>query len=179
MTRFGRTPAIAAAVLAAAISVLAPTATVAQVVDSTTLRPTDVTVNIGNDPRYSGTYRAKGMSRICGKMDLMMPHRGNAFSVEFPDDEPNLAVSNVSFDADTLPPGPTTNSFSLSVSVRTPSGATAAAFVVRAKDEPKYGEPGTAVRVKVASRDTLRVVGTATSGTKVSVSMILICHPKP
>lgn len=161
-------------------SVAAPRSASAQVVDSTTQRPTDVVVTIANDsPSYNGVYRASGMSRICGKLDLMMPHRANSFNVEFPDMEPNLAVASVQFDADTLRPGATTNSFYLSVGIRTPSGGTPPLYVVRAKEEPKYGEPGTAIRAKVASRDTLHVVGTATKGTKVNVKMTLICHPKP
>lgn len=161
-------------------SVAAPLSAFAQVVDSTTLRPTDVVVTIANDnPSYDGVYRASGISRICGKFDMMMPHRANSFNVEFPDMEPNLAVRSVQFDADTLPPGATTKSFYLSVGIRTPSGGTPPLYVVRAKEEPKYGEPGTAIRAKAASRDTLTVVGTATKGTKVSVKMTLICHPKP
>jgi len=158
-------------------TIVAQSAVAAQV-DSTTLRRTDVIVSIGNDnPAYNGVYRSTGTSGICGKQDFMMPHRANAFHVTFPD-EPNLAVASVEFDADTLPAGATTTSFYLSVGIRTPSGGTPPAYVVRAREEPKYGEPGTAVRIKVASRDTLRVRGTATSGTKVAVSMTLICHPK-
>jgi hypothetical protein len=168
--------------LLAVLGSIAPAPTVsAQVVDSTTLRPTDVEVTIANDPYrpYNGTYKASGISRICGKLDLMMPHRANSFNVEFPDDEPNLAVPSVQFDADTLPAGATTNSFYLSVGIRTPSGGTPPHYVVRAKEEPKYGEPGTAIRTQAASRDTLKVVGTATKGTKVNVRMTLVCHPKP
>src|SRR5688572_32449316 len=59
-----------------------------QAVDPTTLRPTDVVVVINQDAHYDGTYRASGISRICGKLDYMMPHRANSFVVEFPDDEP-------------------------------------------------------------------------------------------
>ena len=149
-----------------------------QVVDSTTLRPTDVVVKIAKDPHYSGNYRARGMSRVCGKMDLMMPHRANSFVVEFPDDEPNLEVTSLSFDADTLAAGTVTSSFYLSVSIRTPSGGTPPAFVVRA-NIPQFGEPGTAERIKQASRDSLFVAGKATKGVKIEVQATVICHPKP
>jgi hypothetical protein len=160
------------------IATMVTQSAVAAQVDSTTLRRTDVVVDIGNDgPTYNGRYRSTGTSGICGKLDLMMPHRANSFHVTFPD-EPNLAVASVEFDADTLPPGATTTSFYLAVGIRTPSGGTPPSYVVRARDEPKYGEPGTATRIKVASRDTLRLRGTATKGTKVSVTMTLICHPK-
>ena len=101
-----------------------------QAVDPTTLRPTDVVVVINQDAHYDGTYRASGISRICGKLDYMMPHRANSFVVEFPDDEPNLAVRALSFDADTLSAGGSTASFYLSVAVRTASGGTPPAFVV-------------------------------------------------
>ena len=117
---------LAIATLGVSVSITMRTSAVAQVVDSTTLRPTDVVVTIANDPdrSYNGTYRSSGMSRICGKLDLMMPHRANSFNVEFPDDEPNLAVPSVQFDADTLAAGDSTNSFYLNVGIRTPSGAT-------------------------------------------------------
>ena len=160
------------------IATVVARSTVAAQVDSTTVRRTEVIVTIGNDnPTNDGVYRSTGTSGVCGKLDLMMPHRANSFHVTFPD-EPNLAVASVEFDADTLPPGVTTNSFYLSVGIRTATGGAPPAYVVRAKEEPKYGEPGTAVRIKVASRDTLRVRGTATKGTKVNVTMTLICHPK-
>ena len=149
-----------------------------QAVDSTTLRPTDVVVTIRNDTHYDGIYRARGMSRVCGKLDLMMPHRDNSFVVEFPDDEPNLDVRALSFDADTLAPGSRTTSFYLSVGIRTAQGGTPPAFVVRAR-EPRFAEPGTAIRAKAASRDSLTVDGIATSGTRVEVRAIVVCRPKP
>jgi hypothetical protein len=150
----------------------------AQVVDSTTLRPTDVTVIIDKDTHYNGTYRAHGMSRVCGKLDLMMPHRANSFVVEFPDDEPNLDVRSLSFDADTLAAGSTITSFYLTVGIRLPNGGTPPLFVVRAR-QPQYKEPGTAQRIKTASRDSLEVVGIATKGTKVDVRATVVCQPKP
>lgn len=168
------------AAIVAALLVLAPLAPslLAQAVDSTTLRPTDVVVTISNDPHYDGTYRAHGISRVCGKLDLMMPHRANSFVVEFPDDEPDLAVRALSFDADTLPSAATITSFYLSVAIRTPQGGTPPAFVVRAR-EPQFAEPGTASRATAASRDSLTVTGVATSGTKVRVRATVVCQPKP
>jgi hypothetical protein len=148
----------------------------AQAEAAVNLRPTEVTVTITNDTHYDGRYTARGISRVCGKLDLMMPHRVNSFVVEFPDDEPNLAVTSVSFESDTLPPGTTTTSFYLNVGVRTPQGGTPPLFVVRAK-EPQYGEPGTATRTRSAGVDILKLTGTATSGTKVRVEMTVVCQP--
>ena len=145
--------------------------------DPTTLRPTDVSVTISNDRHYSGTYNASGVSRICGKLDFMMPHRANSFVVEFPDDEVNLPVRSVSFDADTLAAGGTTTRFSLNVAIRTASGGTPPAYVVRAR-EPRYNEPGTATRVTAGGKDVLTLEGVATTGTRVDVRMTVTCHPK-
>ena len=157
----------------------APETVRGQAVDSTLLRPTDVVVAISGDVQgYDGVYRASGISRICGKLDLMMPHRANSFVVEFPDMEPNLQVTALSFNADTLRAGTTTSSFSLSVAVRTPSGGTPPAYVVRA-NQPQYGEPGSAQRVKAAGRDSLTIDGVATKGTKVRVRATVTCRPAP
>ncbi len=168
------------AVIAAALGLLLVCAELlsGQTADSTALRPTDVVVVINRDARYDGTYRASGISRVCGKLDYMLPHRANSFVVEFPDDEANLAVRALSFDADTLSAGGTTGSFLLTVAVRTPSGGTPPAFVVRAR-QPRYQEPGTAERTRAAGRDSLAVAGIATSGTTVDVRVTVVCHPKP
>ncbi len=58
------------------------------------------------------------------------------------------------------------------------SRGTPPAFVVRA-NKPAFAEPGTAERFKAASRDSLVVAGTATSGTKVDVKVTVVCHPQP
>jgi hypothetical protein len=161
-------------VLAAALA--SPVRASAQASEAVNQRPTEVTVTITNDTHYDGRYTARGMSRVCGKLDLMMPHRVNSFTVEFPDDEVNLPVRMVSFDSDTLPAGSTTKNFLLNVGVRTPSGGTPPQFVVRAK-EPQYGEPGTATRTSAGGVETLKITGIATSGTKVRVEMTIICQP--
>lgn len=157
-------------------AVVAPLAdAAAQATGAVNLRPTTVTLIVTNDTHYDGTYVASGISRVCGKLDLMMPHRVNSFVVEFPDDEPNLAVRSVTFDADTLPAGSTTNSFYLSVGIHTPQGGTPPAFVVRAK-EPIHGEPGAATRISAGGTDTLKIKGTATKGTKVDVALTIVCQ---
>jgi len=150
----------------------------AQVVDSTTLRPTEVEVTIANDRENDGTYRAKQVSPKCGKLDMMMPHRANSFNVQFPDDDTKLAVRTVTFDADTLPPGGSTPSFQLTVGVRTPDGGTPELYVVRAR-EPQYDEPGKANRTKTAGTDVLTLDGVASKGTKVRITMRIVCYPKP
>lgn len=115
----------------------------AQTRDTTTQRPTDVTLTISNDPFFSGVYHTSDTSRVCGKMDLGYPHRANSFHVEFPNNNPDLPVGGLSFDADTLPIGVTITSFQLNVNITTPTGGKPPQYVVRAK-EPKYQEPGTA-----------------------------------
>jgi len=104
----------------------------------------------------------------------------NSFAVEFPDDPSAtpMEVSAVSFDADTLAGGTTATSFYLNASLKTPRVGQPPALVVRAK-EPQYSEPGTVTRVRVGGTDTLRIVGTASRGTKVRLVMTIVCRPRP
>jgi len=151
----------------------------AQRPDSTLLRPTLVVVKISNDPtaEYNGTYRASGVSTKCGLADYGYPHRLDSFAVMFPDDTGTKAVTSVNFDADTLKRGTTVHSFYLSVGIRVGEHGTPPAYVVRA-NQPQYDEPGTATRTRTSNRsDSLTVKGTATTGTKVLVEMVLVCQP--
>jgi len=168
------------AIAAVAVLVLAGghSSAEAQVRDTTLLRPTDVRLTVSNDPLLSGVYTASGISRVCGKMDLGYPHRANAFTVEFPDDEPNLEVSSISFDADTLPIGATIHSFQLGVNISTPKVGKPPKFVVRA-NEPQYQEPGSATLTATGGTATLNIDGIATSGTKVRLVLTIVCHPRP
>ena len=152
----------------------------AQAPDSTLLRPTDVTLTVSNDPQLNGVYKSSGISTKCGLADYGYPHRMNSFAVEFPDDPSAtpMEVSAVSFDADTLAGGTTATSFYLNASLKTPRVGQPPALVVRAK-EPQYSEPGTVTRVRVGGTDTLRIVGTASRGTKVRLVMTIVCRPRP
>jgi hypothetical protein len=89
-----------------------------------------------------------------------------------------MEVSSVTFDADTLPSGSTTPSFYLSANLDTPQVGRPPALVVRAR-EPKYEEPGTVTRATAGGSDTLRIVGTASRGTKVRLVMTIVCGPRP
>ena len=152
----------------------------AQAPDSTLLRPTEVTLTVSNDPNLNGVYRSVGTSQKCGLADYGMAHRMQSFAVEFPDDPSAtpLEVSSVTFDADTLASGTTRPTFYLSANLNTPRVGQPPALVVRAK-EPQYDEPGTVPRVTAGGTDTLKIVGTATKGTKVRLAMTLVCRPRP
>jgi hypothetical protein len=153
----------------------------AQAPDSTLLRPTEVTLEVSNDPHLSGRYRSVGVSTKCGLADYGYPHRTHSFAVEFPDDPSArpMEVSSVTFDADTLASGTTVPSFYLSANLDTPRTGRPPALVVRAR-EPQYGEPGTATRVTTSDgTETIRIVGTATRGTKVRLEMTIVCGPRP
>jgi hypothetical protein len=163
--------------LIALTGVFAPAS--AQRPDSTLLRPTAVTVKITGDPTaaYNGTYNATGISMKCGLADYGNPHRLHSFAVMFPDDPATIAVTSVNFDADTLKPGTTANSFYLAVSIRVGPHGAPPAYVVRA-NEPQYREPGTATLVRTSNgSDSLMVKGIATKGTRVDVEMTLVCQP--
>ncbi len=167
---------VVAAVLAG--GAMAPAA--AQTPDSTLLRPMVVTLTVSNDRHLSGTYRSSGIATKCGLADYGYPHRLNSFGVEFPDDpsaQP-MEVSSVTFDADTLASGTTTPNFYLSVNLDTPRVGRPPALVVRAR-QPQYDEPGTVTRVTAGGTETLRIVGTASRGTKVRLEMTIVCRPRP
>ena len=152
----------------------------AQAPDSTMLRPTEVTLRVSNDPHLNGVYRSAGISTKCGLADYGYPHRMNSFAVEFPDDPSAtpMEVSGVTFDADTLAGGTSRSSFYLSARLDTPRVGQPPALVVRA-NEPRFDEPGTVTRVTAGGTDSLRIVGTATRGTKVRLEMTIVCRPRP
>lgn len=152
----------------------------AQAPDSTLLRPTEVTLKVSNDPHLNGVYRSSGVSTKCGLADYGYPHRANSFAVEFPDDPSAspMEVAGVTFDADTLASGTTRASFYLSVRLDTPRTGTPPALVVRA-NEPRFDEPGTVTRTTAGGTETLTIVGTATSGTKVRLEVTIVCRARP
>ncbi|HEY7027307.1 MAG TPA: hypothetical protein VH438_06855 [Gemmatimonadales bacterium] len=169
-------PAIALFIASALPSLVEPAH--AQKSDSTLLRPTSVVVKISKDADalYNGTYSASGISTKCGLADYGYPHRLNSFAIIFPDDTATIAVTSVNFDADTLKSGTTGHSFYLAVGIRIGQTGTPPLYVVRA-NQPQYGEPGTATRITTAGGiDSLKVQGTATKGTKVSVEMLIVCQ---
>jgi hypothetical protein len=84
----------------------------------------------------------------------------------------------VTFDADTLASGTTRSSFYLSVRLDTPRTGRPPALVVRA-NEPRFDEPGTVSRASADGTETLTIVGTATSGTKVRLEVTIVCRPRP
>jgi hypothetical protein len=152
----------------------------AQAPDSTLLRPTEVTLKVSTDPYLNGVYRSSGVSTKCGLADYGYPHRANSFAVEFPDDPSAtpMEVAGVTFDADTLASGTTRSSFYLSVRLDTPRTGRPPALVVRA-NEPRFDEPGTVTRATAGGTETLTIVGTATSGTKVRLEVTIVCRPRP
>jgi len=161
-------------IVAVAIAAGAPSLR-AQASNPATLRRATVTATIENDKYYSGTYTATGMARICGKWTMSFPNRENAFTVEFPDDEPDLKVRTLSFDAESLIPGSTTASFYLAVGVRVGERGAPPLYVVRA-NQPQYNEPGTATMANDKGVTTLNVTGSAPLG--VTVRVKVTCDPK-
>jgi hypothetical protein len=161
--------------LAVAIAAVGAPRLGAQPSNPSTLRRATVTVTIENDRYYSGVYTASGMARICGKWTMSFPDRENAFTVEFPDDEPDLRVRSLSFDAKSLPGGSSTASFYLAVGVRVGERGAPPLYVVRA-NEPQYNEPGNATQATDKGVTTLNVTGTAALG--VTVRAKVTCDPK-
>lgn len=161
--------AVALALLGAAPAVSA------QAPDTSSQRPTDVTLIMGNSRTYAGSYRASGMSRICGYGPLRdMAGFVDGFTLMFPDGE-DLEITDIDFNADTLPVGKTTPSFYISISLKAKQGGTPAAYVVRA-NEPRFKETGTATLTAQGGTATLRVKGTNDMGE--TMDMTAVCKPQ-
>jgi hypothetical protein len=153
---------------AVALALLGATPAVsAQAPDTSSQRPTDVTLIMGNSRTYAGSYRASGMSRICGYGPLRdMAGFVDGFTLMFPDGE-DLEI--------TLPVGRTTPSFYISISLKAKQGGTPAAYVVRA-NEPRFKETGTATLTAQGGTATLRVKGTNDMGE--TMDMTAVCKPQ-
>jgi hypothetical protein len=161
---------------AVALALLGVTPAVsAQAPDTSSQRPTDVTLIMGNSRTYAGSYRASGMSRICGYGPLRdMAGFVDGFTLMFPDGE-DLEIIDINFNADTLPVGRTTPSFYISISLKAKQGGTPAAYVVRA-NEPRFKETGTATLTAQGGTATLRVKGTNDMGE--TMDMTAVCKPQ-
>lgn len=147
----------------------------AQAPDTSSQRPTDVTLIMGNSRTYAGSYRASGMSRICGYGPLRdMAGFVDGFTLMFPDGE-DLEITDINFNADTLPVGKTTPSFYISISLKAKQGGRPAAYVVRA-NEPRFKETGTATLTAQGGTATLRVKGTNDLGE--TMDMTAVCKPQ-
>lgn len=147
----------------------------AQSADTSTLRPTDVTLIMGNSRRYAGAYQASGTSRICGYGPLRdMAGFVDGFTLMFPDGE-DVEITDINFSADTLPVGSTTTSFYVAISLKAKQGGRPAAYVVRA-NEPRFKETGTATLTVQGGTATLKVVGTNDMGE--TMNMTAVCRPQ-
>jgi hypothetical protein len=146
-----------------------------QSADTSTLRPTDVTLVMGNSRRYAGSYQASGTSRICGYGPLRdMAGFVDGFTLMFPDGE-DVEITDINFSADTLPVGKTTTSFYISIGLKAKQGGRPASYVVRA-NEPRFKETGTATLTAQGGTATLTVVCTNDMGE--TMNMTAVCKPQ-
>jgi hypothetical protein len=165
---------VVAAVAVAGLSITTQPA-LGQAADTSTQRPTDVRLVMGNSRRYAGTYQASGMSRICGYGPLRdMAGFVDGFTLMFPDGE-DLEITDINFSADTLPVGKTTPSFYISIGLKAKQGGRPASYVVRA-NEPRFKETGTATLTAQGGTATLTVVGTNDMGE--TMNMTAVCRPQ-
>ena len=145
----------------------------AQPPDTIHLRPVDITLTISNARSYQGTYHASGISRGCGNMVLSMTGDTKAFNVEFPS-EGDFEITDLSFSADTLVPGTTTDKYYLSVGLKAKDGGRPPSFVIRA-NEPRFNEPGHATLAVEGGTARLTVEGSNYLG---PLQMTVVCKPK-
>ena len=152
----------------------AEAAPVTQPPDTISRRPVDITLTIANAITYEGTYRASGISRGCGNMVLTMTGQEKAFNVEFPY-EGDFEIVDLSFAADTLVPGTTTDKYYLAVSLKTKDGGRPPSFVLRT-NEPRFKETGQAKLSVDGGTAQLTVEGRNALGA--TLQMNVVCKPR-
>ncbi len=146
-----------------------------QAADTSSQRPAEVRLVMGNSRRYTGSYQASGMARICGYGPLRdMAGFVDGFTFLFPDGE-DLEIIDINFSADTLPVGKTTTSFYIAISLKAKQGGQPPGYVVRA-NEPRFKETGTATLTARGGTATLTVVGTNDMGE--TMNMTAVCGPQ-
>lgn len=146
----------------------------AEPLDTIHRRPVDITLTIANAITYQGTYRASGISRGCGNMVLTMTGDEKAFNVEFPY-EGDFEIADLSFAADTLVSGTTTDKYYLSVSLKTKDGGRPPSFVLRT-NEARFKETGQAKLTVNGGTAELTVDGRNDLGA--TLQMHLVCKPR-
>jgi hypothetical protein len=139
-------------------------------VPDATLRPTQVVLVVSNSRRYNGTYQATGIARACGTMDLGFPNRTKSFTIEFPDDEPDLPVRSVNFDAENLPVGTSTSQFLFSVGISGPKIGKPPQFVINSARSGSR-ETGTAELKHKDGVTTFTLTGTDALGVRLELTV--------
>lgn len=141
-------------------------------------RPTDVTLIVGGDPRYAGTYSASQLSQICGELRPEESMTGErAFVVEFPADT-TPEISGISFGSSKLVSGvTTTDQFRLNFNTNAKPGGAPARFAIdTVPPVQRYMGQGTATLNAEAHTDTLKVVGANEAGE--AFDLTLVCKPR-
>ena len=139
--------------------------------DSSLHRPAEIALEISGREQYAGTYRASGTSRTCGPQRALTGGPSDRFAVEFPY-EGDFDVVDLSFQAETLRPGESTDRIRMSVSVRTASGGRPPSFVVR----DGGGDSGSASLVREGDTYRLSAKGQNSQGT---FTLTVTCKPRP
>jgi hypothetical protein len=103
-----------------------------------------------------------------------MTGQENAFNVEFPY-EGDFEIVDLSFAADTLVSGATTDKYYLAVSLKTKDGGRPPSFVLRTK-EPRFKETGQAKLSVDGGTAQLEVDGKNALGQ--TLQMTLVCKPR-
>lgn len=173
------TPQLEAEETAAATEIVAPDPATGQFEQNpVNQRPTDVTLIVGGNSPYAGTYSASQLSQVCGELRPEESMTGErAFVVEFPyDGTPEITA--VSFGSSKLVSGvTTTDQFRLNVSANAKQSGAPIRFVIDTVPpvQRNMGQ-GTATLNVVAGTATLKVVGTNETGG--TFDLTLVCKPR-
>ena len=139
-------------------------------------RPTDVALVLANSRgQYDGRYQLSDVSRVCGELSPEHSGSDRVYKVAFPDWAPDADISDVSFSSKTLVSGVTsTNTFYLSINVRTSKGTRPPAYVLDTTRPNNFGKAELSVK---GGTDTIKVTGTNDRGQ--TVDLTVVCKPKP
>lgn len=136
-------------------------------------RRVDISLTLSKSGTYNGTYEASGVASACGHPALGMAGKELSFGVELPS-QGNRDIVDLSFHADTLAPGDTTDMYYLSVTVKTKQGATPPSFILRTNEE-RFKEKGKATLMVEGGTARLRITGKKELGE--TLDMALVCKP--
>jgi hypothetical protein len=157
----------------------APTDTAARPADTASTsypvgpRRVDISLTLSNSGTHNGTYQASGVASACGIPALGLAVKEQSFGVELPS-QGDRDIMDLSFHADTLAPGGTTDMYYLSVSVRTKQGATPPSFVLRTNEE-RFNEKGKATLTVEGGTARLKITGKKERGE--TLDMSVVCKP--
>jgi hypothetical protein len=154
----------------------APVESTGSAPDSGNGRPSTVTAVLsGTTTQADGSYTGSGPARLCGNAVFNLTGDLDEFSFEFPLDAAGDQISDVTFSADDLVPGASTEAFHIGVSVTTADGHQPPALVIDTEQEGS-DDSGSAQLADSGGTTTLTLNATDELGQ--SIQLTATCSPR-